>query len=193
MPGTSCVDVPCLDSQYDRDTVARVVRMPFALTRLRPEDTAPSRRHGSIQKTRLRPEGKCAGTLRPEVKSTDTSRPEGGCRGTCRTDNIFLDILRPEDTAPSRRHGCAQKENALTLSVPKENALTWLRPEGKFPDTFRPEGKSTGTPHPEGRCRDIYRPDAVCPEIIRPGRQAATHFRLVCICTGGSRSERHVR
>ena len=32
MPGTSYVDVRCLDSQYDRDVVTRVLRIPFALT-----------------------------------------------------------------------------------------------------------------------------------------------------------------
>jgi len=41
-------DVPCLDRQHDRGAMTCVVRMPFALTRLRPEgkcsDTAASRR-----------------------------------------------------------------------------------------------------------------------------------------------------
>jgi hypothetical protein len=51
MPGTSCVDVPWLDSQYDRDAVrvTHVVRMPFAVTRLGPEETVASRRHGCVQ------------------------------------------------------------------------------------------------------------------------------------------------
>jgi len=43
-----CCDVPCLDSQRDRGAMTRVIRTPFALTRLRPEgkcpDTAASRR-----------------------------------------------------------------------------------------------------------------------------------------------------
>jgi len=43
-----CCDVPCLDSQRNHGAMTRVVRMPFALTRLRPEgkcpDTAASRR-----------------------------------------------------------------------------------------------------------------------------------------------------
>ena len=43
-----CYDVPCLDRQHDRGAMTRVVRTPFALTRLRPEgkcsDTAASRR-----------------------------------------------------------------------------------------------------------------------------------------------------
>ena len=43
-----CCDVPCLDSQCDCGAMTRVVQMPFALTRLRPEgkcpDTAASRR-----------------------------------------------------------------------------------------------------------------------------------------------------
>jgi len=43
-----CCDVPCLDSQHNHGAMTRVVRMPFALTRLRPEgkcpDTAASRR-----------------------------------------------------------------------------------------------------------------------------------------------------
>ena len=43
-----CYDVPCLDRQRDRGAMTRVVRMPFALTRLYPEgkcsDTAASRR-----------------------------------------------------------------------------------------------------------------------------------------------------
>jgi len=43
-----CYDVPCLDSQHNHGAMTRVVRMPFALTRLRPEgkcpDTAASRR-----------------------------------------------------------------------------------------------------------------------------------------------------
>jgi len=43
-----CYDVPCLDRQCDRGAMTRVVRMPFTLTRLRPEgkcsDTAASRR-----------------------------------------------------------------------------------------------------------------------------------------------------
>ena len=43
-----CCDVPCLDSQRNHGAMIRVVRMPFALTRLRPEgkcpDTAASRR-----------------------------------------------------------------------------------------------------------------------------------------------------
>jgi len=42
-----CCDVPCLDSQRNHGAMTRVVRMPFALTRLRPEgkcpDTAASR------------------------------------------------------------------------------------------------------------------------------------------------------
>jgi len=43
-----CCDVPCLDSQRNHGAMTRVVWMPFALTRLRPEgkcpDTAASRR-----------------------------------------------------------------------------------------------------------------------------------------------------
>jgi len=43
-----CCDVPCLDSQRNHGAMTRVVRMPFALTWLRPEgkcpDTAASRR-----------------------------------------------------------------------------------------------------------------------------------------------------
>jgi len=43
-----CCDVPCLDSQRNHGATTRVVRMPFALTRLHPEgkcpDTAASRR-----------------------------------------------------------------------------------------------------------------------------------------------------
>jgi len=43
-----CYDVPCLDRQRDRGAITRIVRTPFALTRLRPEgkysDTAASRR-----------------------------------------------------------------------------------------------------------------------------------------------------
>ena len=43
-----CYDVPCLDSQRNYGAMTRVVRMPFALTRLHPEgkcpDTAASRR-----------------------------------------------------------------------------------------------------------------------------------------------------
>ena len=43
-----CCDVPCLDSQRNHGAMTRVIRMPFALTRLRPEgkcpDTAASRR-----------------------------------------------------------------------------------------------------------------------------------------------------
>ena len=43
-----CCDVPCLDSQRNHGAKTRVVRMPFALTQLRPEgkcpDTAASRR-----------------------------------------------------------------------------------------------------------------------------------------------------
>jgi len=43
-----CYDVPCLDGQYDRGAMTRVVRTPFALTQLHPEvkcsDTAASRR-----------------------------------------------------------------------------------------------------------------------------------------------------
>ena len=43
-----CCDVPCLDSQRNHGAMTRIVRMPFALTRLRPEgkcpDTAASRR-----------------------------------------------------------------------------------------------------------------------------------------------------
>jgi len=53
-----CYDVQCLDSQRDRGAMTRVVRTPFALTRLRPEgkcsDTAASRRkmpwHSCVQK-----------------------------------------------------------------------------------------------------------------------------------------------
>jgi len=43
-----CCDVPCLDSQHNHGAMTRIVRTPFALTRLRPEgkcpDTAASRR-----------------------------------------------------------------------------------------------------------------------------------------------------
>jgi len=43
-----CCDVPCLDSQRNHSAMTCVVRMPFALTRLRPEgkcpETAASRR-----------------------------------------------------------------------------------------------------------------------------------------------------
>ena len=43
-----CCDVACLNSQRNHGAMTRVVRMPFALTRLRPEgkypDTAASRR-----------------------------------------------------------------------------------------------------------------------------------------------------
>jgi len=43
-----CCDVPCLDSQRNHGAMTRIVRMPFALTRLRPEgkcpDAAASRR-----------------------------------------------------------------------------------------------------------------------------------------------------
>ena len=43
-----CCDVPCLDSQHNHSAMTRIVRMPFDLTRLRPEgkypDTAASRR-----------------------------------------------------------------------------------------------------------------------------------------------------
>jgi len=53
-----CCDIPCLDSQGNHGAMTGVVRMPFALTRLRPEgkcpDTAVSRRkmpwHGCVQK-----------------------------------------------------------------------------------------------------------------------------------------------
>jgi hypothetical protein len=68
MPRTSYIYVPCLDSQYDHDAVTRVVRMPFALTRLRPE-------------------GKCV----------DTPPPEVICRGMRRPDAVCLDLSRPED------------------------------------------------------------------------------------------------
>jgi len=47
---STCCDVLCLDSQRDRSAMIRVIRSPFALTRLRPEGNA------LIQ---LRPEGKC--------------------------------------------------------------------------------------------------------------------------------------
>jgi len=36
-----CCDVPCLDSQRNHGAMTRVVRMPFALTRLRPEGKCP--------------------------------------------------------------------------------------------------------------------------------------------------------
>ena len=37
-----CCDVPSLDSQRDRSAMTRVVRTPFALTRLRPEGKCPN-------------------------------------------------------------------------------------------------------------------------------------------------------
>ena len=36
-----CCDVPCLDRQHNQGAMIRVVRMPFALTRLRPEGKCP--------------------------------------------------------------------------------------------------------------------------------------------------------
>ena len=36
-----CYDVPCLDRQRDRGAMTRIVRTPFALTRLRPEGKCP--------------------------------------------------------------------------------------------------------------------------------------------------------
>jgi len=84
--GSICCDVLCLDSQRNHGAMTRVVRMPFALTRLRPEGKSPS--HGCVQKenalTRLRPEGKCPDTVCPERKCPATLRPVSKCHGVLR-------------------------------------------------------------------------------------------------------------
>jgi len=70
-----CCDVPCLDSQRNYGAMTRVVPMPFALTRLRPEGKCPDT---------VRPERKCPATLRPVSKYHGVLCPDAWCRGDLR-------------------------------------------------------------------------------------------------------------
>jgi len=67
-----CYDVPCLDKQRDRGAMTRVVRTPFALTRLRPEGKYPDTLH---------PVSRCHGELHPDARHPDVRRPYARCHG----------------------------------------------------------------------------------------------------------------
>jgi len=81
-----CYDVPCLDSQCNHGAMTRVVRMPFALTRLRPEGKCPDT---------VRPEGKCPDTVCPERKCPAMLRPVSRCCGELRLGAWCHGKLRP--------------------------------------------------------------------------------------------------
>ena len=65
-----CCDVTCLESQRNHGAITRVVRMPFALTQLRPEGKCPAT---------LRPVSRCRGELCPDAWRHGKLRPNSHC------------------------------------------------------------------------------------------------------------------
>jgi len=120
-----CYNVPCLDRQLDRSAMTRVVRTPFALTRLRPEvkcsDMAVSRRkipsHGCVQKenalTWLRSEGKCPDTLRPVSRCHGKLPPDARRPGIWRPNAQCHGVLRPDAWRPGIRRPNARCHGVL--------------------------------------------------------------------------------
>jgi len=177
-----CYDVPCLDRQLDRSAMARVVRTPFALTRLRPEgkcsDMAVSRRimtsHGCVQKenalTWLRSEGKCPDTLRPVSRCHGKLHPDARRPGI-RCPNAWCHgVLRPD----ARRPG---------IRCPNARCHGVLRPDPRRPGIRGPNARSHGVLRSNSYCLCVSRWERYvpCQGASRASQAPGASGRSLCV------------